>query len=549
MNTPVPGTDTSATHKWAELLSHRTIWKAVFAVLLGIAGALLLPKLFGEEFATRQAARLYAPLAGMAYGAGSRERVSVLLIDDASLAQAGQTWPASYGYYARLLRGVEIYRPRAVFLDIVFRDARPDPTFDAFAQRLCALQASGIKVYLAATAGSDGALRLRTGLDELRGRCFEPVAVTYQPDEVDKVAWSYPLEPRGPGGVARRSAALVIHDDFASRPIAAPAEAMALSWGLTPAREGLRRLVEERNESDGGTRADNAPVASPNEQGEAGRNSAMQAQSYCRADYGPWEIVPFGVRNARFNDAEKPVCVFHDTAYAYDLANGAEDTDSFLEHTFKDRIVMIGTARQFSNDYVNSPIHGRIPGVYLHAMALDNLDTYGDDYKHAATLGFNLQADNLKLLLLVAAGLLPVVLVRVVKECTHKESKHRGFKLTLSDAKRFICEAGWWSLRSAVEVMGSLILVIALLYVGEKWLDIGFLTVVDIAVFALAAEWFEWNERLVEWLFGPAKHRHDSKQHKTKVGLLEWLRQHSFTPPITHDESASKSQKGSTPPR
>ncbi|MFD1557963.1 CHASE2 domain-containing protein [Paraburkholderia silviterrae] len=465
----------------------RTILQAVLAIVLGIAGALVLPRLFGEEFATRQAARVYAPVAGKAYGAGSREGISVLLIDDAALAQAGQSWPASYGYYARLLRGVEIYRPRAVFFDIAFKDARPDPTLAQFAQRLCALSASGTKVYLAATPGADGALRLRPDLDELRGRCFEPVAVTYAPDEVDKLAWSYPLEQRGANEARERSAALAIHDDLSAQPIADPRVPMAVSWGLVPAHDGLRWFTQEQA-------------------GDAARESgarSQEAQSYCRADHGLAEILPFGVRERLYGDAEKPVCVFHETVYAYDLANTDDAGEAMLEHALNNRVVMIGTARQFSSDYINSPIHGRIPGVYLHAMALDNLDTYGANYKHVAALALSTDRDHLCLFALVFGAVLVVALVRILKNLTRKEAQRQKLSFSLSCALERGREFIVWLVMCGLEFVCSLVLVGALLYVGQAKMDIGFLSIVDIAVFALAAEWFEWNERLVEWLLGP----------------------------------------------
>lgn len=452
------------------------------AMVLGILGALVLPHLFGEEFATRQAARVYAPIAGKTYGTGSRDGISVLLIDDASLAQAGQSWPASYGYYARLLRGIEIYRPRAVFFDIAFKDARPDPTLTQFAQRLCALSASGTKVYLAATPGTGGALRLRPGLDELRGRCFEAVAVSYAPDEVDKLAWSYPLEQRDATGARERSAALAIHDDLSRQPIDDPRVPMAVSWGLAPARDGLRWFVQD-------------------EAGDATRERA--SQSYCRPDHGFKEILPFGAREALYGDAEKPVCVFHETVYAYDLANTDDAGEALLEHALSDRVVMIGTARQFSSDYINSPIHGRIPGVYLHAMALDNLDTYGSHYKHATALAFSVDRDHRRLFVLVIGGLLSVVLVRMVKNRMRKEAQRERFSISLRCAVARGREFIFWIGKCVVEVLGSFALVGVLLYVGQAKLDIGFLSIVDIAVFALAAEWFEWNERLVDWWLGP----------------------------------------------
>lgn len=489
----------------------RTFLEAALAIMLGIAGALVLPRLFGEEFATRQAARVYAPITGKAYGAGSRDGISVLLIDDEALAQAGQTWPASYGYYARLLRGIEIYRPRAVFFDIAFKDARTDPSLAQFAQRLCALSASGTKVYLAATPAADGALRLRPGLDELRGRCFEPVAVGYAPDEVDKLAWSYPLEQRGANGARERSAALAIYDDRSPQPLADARVPMAVSWGLAPAHDGLRWFTGE--EAGDATREDGA------------RASETQAasRSYCRPARGLAEILPFGLRELFYGDAEKPVCVFHETVYAYDLANTDDAGEALLEHALKQRVVMIGTARQFSSDYITSPTHGRIPGVYLHAMALDNLDTYGSHYKHAAALALGVDRDDLRLLVLVLVGVLAVALVRIAKRGARDEAPRERFSFTGRCLAQRGRESLVWLRKCGLEILGSFVLVSALLYLGQAVLDIGFLSIVDIAVFALAAEWFEWNERLVEWLLGPEpeadQNGHgDRHENKDKTG-------------------------------
>ena len=46
----------------------------------------------------------------------------------------------------------------------------------------------------------------------------------------------------------------------------------------------------------------------------------------------------------------------------------------------KGRIVMIGVDLPLLNDVVSSPVHGTLPGVFVHAMALSNLLTYGDAY-------------------------------------------------------------------------------------------------------------------------------------------------------------------------
>lgn len=49
------------------------------------------------------------------------------------------------------------------------------------------------------------------------------------------------------------------------------------------------------------------------------------------------------------------------------------------------RVVLIGPAWDTAPDMVATPFHGRIPGVFVHAMALDNLMSYGGRYPRAET--------------------------------------------------------------------------------------------------------------------------------------------------------------------
>jgi hypothetical protein len=50
-----------------------------------------------------------------------------------------------------------------------------------------------------------------------------------------------------------------------------------------------------------------------------------------------------------------------------------------LRALFQDRIVMIGADIKGAPDLIQTPVHGQIPGVFLHAMALDNLLERGID--------------------------------------------------------------------------------------------------------------------------------------------------------------------------
>lgn len=51
-----------------------------------------------------------------------------------------------------------------------------------------------------------------------------------------------------------------------------------------------------------------------------------------------------------------------------------------LHRAIADRLVMVGYADPEGNDYVPAGPHGELPGVFHHAMTLDNLLVYGADY-------------------------------------------------------------------------------------------------------------------------------------------------------------------------
>lgn len=45
----------------------------------------------------------------------------------------------------------------------------------------------------------------------------------------------------------------------------------------------------------------------------------------------------------------------------------------------KDNYVFVGSHVGLNPDESDNPIHGRMSGVHTHAMALDNLITYGEN--------------------------------------------------------------------------------------------------------------------------------------------------------------------------
>jgi hypothetical protein len=55
-----------------------------------------------------------------------------------------------------------------------------------------------------------------------------------------------------------------------------------------------------------------------------------------------------------------------------------------LEAKVRGKAVLYGVNLQSAGDVVSTPWHDRLPGVQVHAMALDNLLTYGDNYKRVS---------------------------------------------------------------------------------------------------------------------------------------------------------------------
>jgi CHASE2 domain-containing sensor protein len=101
----------------------------------------------------------------------------------------------------------------------------------------------------------------------------------------------------------------------------------------------------------------------------------------------------FGPIERRLGKPTHRRCVYIDTISAaalldnrrFGATGGTADTgpqaiqDAFL----KDRIVLLGVNLPQAADKFASPINGAIPGVYLHAAAVENLLTFGDRYHRA----------------------------------------------------------------------------------------------------------------------------------------------------------------------
>lgn len=340
---------------------------ALLVLLVVSAGMLWLGDKFNAQGValTRFMARAQAPLTASYYPGSGRDRIAVFLYDRQFLSANQLAWPLSYQQHADgLLRLAQdpAARPKALFLDVTFGQQRLDPTLPALREALCTLQnVYRVPVFLAALASPEtGQLTVRDGLAREGAPCFTLVGVDYLPDTLDGTAWTYqltrhlagdswqagPAPMSTPGAPAYRSAALAMAQDAGGVTTGPEKAPMALVWGKNSA-------------------------AMP-----AGH--APDSLAGCRQ--GQFELsslVP-GFLRPGTEGPLAPLCPYHATL-SMDQVNQLSDTE--IAPYLKDRFVLVGAQVPGQNDFATSPVQGLVPGIHMHAMALDNLLVYGPDYK------------------------------------------------------------------------------------------------------------------------------------------------------------------------
>jgi CHASE2 domain-containing sensor protein len=303
------------------------------------------------------------------YDATGQEKTLVVLFREENLATLKESFPISYARHAEVLEALAVYEPAAVFVDFAFIDKRPGQDVAPLRDAICALQASGVAVYLAASplsgnAGGDG---LRDGLDR---SCFTPVDVQMDTEI-------------GASGVLTYRAC---------KNIAASCEPAGLLW--TPAfamaapQVGLARADGQQMEIIWGNR-----VSALNE-------SWMD----CTSDGTLVHLRQMLKENPL---ASKRKCPHTNTISVVHLLGRFDQT--LKDKVVKGNTVFYGGSFEMAGDRVISPVFDDLPGVYLHAMAYDNLLTFRKDYKRAEQHGLSLSRVVNGLLLLFTIVLLLLV--------------------------------------------------------------------------------------------------------------------------------------------
>lgn len=361
------------------LFKHRRYWLAAFIVLLAVLDPFGLAS-SSDKASAQWLNRMFAS----GYSGAGQQRVAVVLIDDAYVMRNGTSWPMPYGEQSKLFKRLLAYKPKAVFVDLLYSHDHsygdPQRGSQLLANVFERYQRQGIPLFLANT----GVVRGEGG----RANTLEHFARVSQPAPVvwDGVDDKYPLAVETVSG-PMETPAMALYRQFCAAqscdalPEDAQASArlqpIAVQWGV--------RLASQQAQI-----ADIRECAAPRHFLLDGIAQFFQAVF--------WKL----------DDSAQARCPYSLTLSASDLEVSAPQDQALLADLLRDRLVMVGASITSTGDLVQSPVHGQIPGVYLHAMALDNLISKGMDYDHEPA---NLPGLDINWLDLLELGLLALIAV------------------------------------------------------------------------------------------------------------------------------------------
>ncbi|MGH8353851.1 MAG: CHASE2 domain-containing protein [Pseudomonas sp.] len=339
---------------------------------------LLILILFFNPFGLRDASeqhseawllRMLAPF----YPESARSDVVVVLIDDQALAALHTSWPLRYAEQARFLHQLVGYRPRAIFVDLLYTQRRQDGgPLDGFRRVLADAREQGVPLILADYLDPTGQSQLLPELDRVADTA---------PINWSGVGERYPLLIAGQQG-PRPTPALRLYQAHC-RVAGCTAEPPAFQapqlvrWGYWSDPAMVRYL----NLAGCGVRGE--------------RSALAQAARLLLAD---------SMRSQQDPDrlGRPQPCPYTRTLYLNQLR------DPRVAEVLRDKLVLLGAQIRGIPDQVQSPVQGLLPGVYWHAMALDNLLVQGPHYwRDAPDLWGDFScSDLLELLLVLAAGVI-----------------------------------------------------------------------------------------------------------------------------------------------
>jgi hypothetical protein len=304
--------------------------------------------------ADRGSEDIYLRLFPLFYPDDNREKIKVVAIRDDELplpmpegVAATKSWPLSYEEYAALLRKIVSLEPRGIFVDLFFKPDERRQDLGPLSDFLKELKPGGPTVVFADFDGDARFVR-----PEIRALPFSGSQALRGLAEFNVPPLHYPI---GNGRKALSAAAVLYSAAVPGAKRLAPSDGdFLVAWSNTVrANEALDSNC--------------APITSDQE---------SRAWAFIGAVVAGIDTKFDSLTNTKEGQrgwSQLQPCPHHEQTRArFVMAMPKE-----MLAGFKGAYVFVGADIKGSGDSIVSPVHGQIPGVHLHAMAFDNLLTFG----------------------------------------------------------------------------------------------------------------------------------------------------------------------------
>lgn len=288
------------------------------------------------------------------YPTTGRDQITVAVVDEPTLHNLQMPWPWNYSAHARALDSLLALKPKAVVVDFLFVDSRPDESLSELVDEIGRYKKAGVPLYF--EGGTDlpfGEAPLRPELARTGVPILDPTIEVY-----DGVVRQYPTRGRcfGASGQTKGeclSLALRLYRDlYPSHPLGPVDGKLELVWGTKTAPFNIKFN-------------DHSNALPCNDQA-----------SFLPRIYHAF----FDKRSAVGR------CPYNNDIPVEALMVGGYDDD--LSKLVPGHVIFYGGALEGAQDKSFSPVNGLQPNVFVHAMALDNLITFdGKPERNVMTLG------------------------------------------------------------------------------------------------------------------------------------------------------------------
>jgi CHASE2 domain-containing sensor protein len=358
-----------------ETLSRRVPYWFLVLMLTAIASFQIWMNPFGFSDLVQRYSQDIADLLIMGphfYGTEGRDKVSVAMIDEGTLHELQTPWPWSYGDHARALGALLSYNPKAVVVDILFVDPRRDDTLPELIDVIHRYKQAHVPLYF------EGGINLPYGENPITPEIAKTGVPILDPTtpvnagvarQYNATGVCFNVKPDRDGNCP--SLALKVYRDlYLKEPPAKINDMMEMVWGTKTAPSNLKWMMHE------------------------GKSCAPEMGAVRRIYLAFFDTG--AVKSPCPYDTEIPLASL--------MAGGDDDIPKLIQ----DHVVFYGGDLQGAQDKVFTPVNNLISGVFVHAMALDNLITFhGKPEQDAISIGGQVQDGNLVQIIAV----MPVILI------------------------------------------------------------------------------------------------------------------------------------------